>query len=124
MTAPIRRPAAALLLALACGPAAAQQYDPMAAPRGPTALSQPGDAAAPEGNPEFGMLPDGPGVEDTYYQCVACHSTAIIRQQSLTDARWDYLWTWMVEEQGMTEAEPEVRETILTYLKTHFSSER
>ncbi|PVH27287.1 cytochrome C-552 [Pararhodobacter oceanensis] len=75
-------------------------------------------------NPEFGNLPDAEGVEETFYQCVACHSTAIILQQSLTDARWDYLWTWMIEEQGMFEPEDEIRDEILTYLKTHFSSER
>lgn len=75
-------------------------------------------------NPEFGNLPDGLGVEETFYQCVACHSTAIILQQQLTDARWDYLWTWMVEEQGMFEPDEEIRDEILTYLKTYFSSER
>lgn len=122
MTAAITRGLAAALL-LAGAPAAAQQgYDPMAAARGAPAL--PGAAAAPAGDPELGMLPPGPGAEDTYYQCVACHSTAIIRQQRLTDARWDFLWDWMVEKQGMPEAEPEVREAILVYLKTHFSSER
>ncbi len=78
--------------------------------------------AAP--NPDFGNLPDGEGAEDTYYQCVACHSTAIILQQRLTDARWDYLWTWMVEDQGMFEPDEEEKEVILKYLKTHFSSER
>jgi hypothetical protein len=93
----------------------------MAAARGAPAL--PG-VAAPAGDPEFGDLPPGPGMEDTYYQCVACHSTAIIRQQRLTDARWDYLWDWMIEAQGMQDVEPEIREEILAYLKTHFSSER
>lgn len=111
----------AALLALPGALAAQQGYDPMAAARGAPAL--PG-VAAPAGDPEFGDLPPGPGMEDTYYQCVACHSTAIIRQQRLTDARWDYLWDWMIEAQGMQDAEPEIREEILAYLKTHFSSER
>ncbi len=120
---------AAALIALTPIQATAQQgYDPMAAARGAPALpGMPGAAgptAAPAGDPELGDLPRGAGAEDTYYQCVACHSTAIIRQQRLTDARWDYLWGWMVEEQGMQEAEPEIRESVLAYLKTHFSSER
>ncbi|WGH78578.1 cytochrome C-552 [Jannaschia ovalis] len=119
----------AAVLAAASGPAAPQgDYDPMAAARGspalPGAAPLAGQTSAQEGDPEFGNLPPGPGMEDTYYQCVACHSTAIIRQQHLTDARWDYLWTWMVEEQGMQETEPEVKDAILAYLKTHFSSER
>lgn len=85
---------------------------------------------APEGkeaitsNPEFENLPDAPGMEETYFQCVGCHSMAIIKQQHLSDARWDYLWHWMVDEQGMPEADPETKEVILDYLKQHFSSER
>lgn len=57
-------------------------------------------------------------------QCIACHSTAIIKQQRISDARWEYLWDWMVDDQGMPETDAETKETILTYLKTHFSSER
>lgn len=90
------------------------------------ALSAPDADAAdrPEGNPDLGGLPDAPGAEDTYYQCTACHSTEIIKQQSLSDARWDYLWDWMIEEQGMLDADPETKELIMGYLKSHFSSER
>lgn len=108
------------------GASAQQAYDPMRPatnPLGPVFGG--GDTAADAApNPEFGNLPDGEGVEDTYYQCIACHSTAIIRQQHLTDERWDYLWTWMVEDQGMYEPDTETRDIILSYLKTHFSSER
>jgi len=126
---PFTRLFAAALLGLVPGIVGAQQgYDPMAGMRGspalPGAAPLAGQAAAPAGDPDFGDLPRGPGMEDTYYQCIACHSTSIIRQQSLTDERWDYLWTWMIEEQGMQDADPEIRETVLTYLKTHFSSER
>jgi hypothetical protein len=117
-------PVAALLLG-ACA-AAAQAYDPMRPAPNPLAPTVAAPAAGPavETDPDLGDLPVGPGAEDTYFQCVACHSTAIIRQQRLTDERWDYLWTWMVEEQGMYEPDPEVEETIKAYLKTHFSSER
>ena len=132
---------------LTAGAATAQQpYDPMAALiRAPAydALHPPGSApageirpdapaelapqtAAADGtpDPELGGLPSGPGAEDTYYQCVACHSTAIIKQQRVTDARWDYLWHWMIEEQGMIEPDEESKDIILAYLKAHFSSER
>lgn len=95
--------------------------DPMRAAR---AAAVTADAAeGPAASEEFGGLPDAPGAEDTYYQCVACHSTEIIKQQRLTDARWDDLWTWMIEEQGMIPPDEETKETILGYLKTHFSSE-
>lgn len=104
--------------------------DPMAAagqPYLPAGSETPDDTAtlaqgAP--NPDLGNLPDGPGAEETFYQCVACHSTALIRQQRVTDERWDYLWHWMIEAQGMTPPDDETKGVILGYLKTHFSSER
>lgn len=102
---------------------AQQAYDPMRpAPVGQPAVSQ--DAEAVATDPEFENLPIGEGMEETYYQCVACHSTSIIKQQRLSDARWDYLWDWMIEDQGMLDTDEETKELILTYLKQHFSSER
>ncbi len=105
--------------ALAGRPAGANPLDPMTAIR---AKADAGEARV--GNEEFGGLPDGEGAEETYYQCVACHSTEIIKQQRVTDHRWDELWAWMVEEQGMVEPDEETRALILTYLKTNFSSQR
>lgn len=100
--------------------------DPMAtAGQSPTAAAaEPAALAKGAPNPDLGDLPDGPGAEDTYYTCVACHSTAIIRQQRVTDVRWDYLWNWMIEAQGMIEPDAETKVVILGYLKEHFSSER
>lgn len=126
-TASLKRAALCVfLLSISTGAIAQQTYDPMR-PANPMMPSAPASApAAPTAqlNPEFGNLPEGEGMEDTYYQCIACHSTAIIRQQRLSDARWDYLWTWMVEVQGMYEPDEETKDTIMAYLKTHFSSER
>lgn len=102
-----------ILLAQATG------YDPMRRPG-----VAPGDAERPEPDPELGNLPDAPGAEDTYYLCSGCHSIALVRQQRLSDARWDYLWRWMIEEQGMPETDDETRNAILGYLKKYFSSER
>lgn len=97
---------------------AAEPLDPMAA------LLAGSTEAEAAGNPELGGLPDGKGAEETFYQCTACHSTEIIKQQRVTDARWDDLWKWMVEAQGMYEPDPEEKTLILGYLKTHFSSQR
>ena len=113
--------ATAMLLLGATVTIAGQAYDPMRAAQG-TPAPEGSAAAAP--NPEFENLPDTAGVEDTYYMCTACHSTAIIKQQRISDARWDYLWNWMVEDQGMADPGEEMKETILGYLKEHFSSER
>ncbi|MBI6629559.1 cytochrome C-552 [Pontibaca salina] len=112
--------AASLFLA---APAFAQTYDPMVAlTQSPDAMQADGDAVKLD--PELGNLPVGEGAEDTFYQCTACHSTAIITQQRLSDARWDYMWDWMVEDQGMYDPEDETKEIVLNYLKQHFSSER
>jgi len=84
--------------------------------------AQPETAVARD--PDLGNLPIGPGLEDTFYTCTACHSAQTFAQQRLTDERWDYLWGWMIREQGMPDYEDELRASILGYLKTHFSAER
>ena len=127
MTSPLRR-AALLAVLLLPAAAAGQGFDPMRPGAGYNPMA-PAAAPAAEApavplSAEFDNLPDAPGVEDTYYLCSACHSLALVKQQRLTDARWDYLWGWMVEHQGMPEQEPEVRDAILGYLKAHFSAER
>jgi len=106
---------------------AQQPFDPMRPapnPLAPTLSAPQSGTTEIATDPELGDLPIGVGAEDTYYQCIACHSTAIIRQQRLTDARWDYLWDWMITEQGMYEPDDETKAIVLEYLKTHFSSER
>ncbi len=124
-----------LTLSITTGPVGAQAGpDPMRAARGgatpvatdPMQALRAQAAASPDAGPaandEFGGLPDAPGAEETYYQCVACHSTEIIKQQRLTDARWDDLWQWMIDQQGMVEPDPETKDIVLGYLKTHFSA--
>lgn len=99
--------------------AQAPGYDPMR-----PALPAPDTSTQPQVNAELGGLIDAPGVEETFYMCSACHSIALVKQQRLSDARWDYLWTWMIEEQGMADPGEELREMILGYLKEHYSSQR
>lgn len=109
---------------LAAQPATGGGYDPMARPGSPLSPGSPSDAPDVELNPELGNLPDTPGAEETFYLCSACHSLAIVKQQRISDARWDYLWNWMVEVQGMPEQDSETKEKVLSYLKRHFSAER
>lgn len=115
--------AAAMLLLGATLAIAAQAYDPMRAVQ-ETPAATPESSAAVAPNPDFDNLPDTAGVEETYYMCTGCHSSAIIKQQSISDARWDYLWGWMIKEQGMAEPDEDTKQAILAYLKEHFSSER
>lgn len=125
-------PAIALCLAGGLAGAASAQtaYDPMARPgRGydplaPRATPRAPDADDVELDPEHGDLPAGDGAELVYYLCSGCHSLGIVKQQRLTDARWDYTLDWMVEEQGMAELDPDTEAAVLDYLTTHFSAER
>ncbi len=73
---------------------------------------------------EFGVLVVAEGVEDTYYNCIACHSEMIIAQQGLTREAWDELLVWMVDEQGMPELDPETHEIVLDYLAAHYNVDR
>ncbi len=77
-------------------------------------------AAAADDDPFGSDWPEGPGREDVGYFCSACHSLAIVKQQGLSRRRWDKMFDWMVEEQGMPELEGEERELFLDYLTTHF----
>jgi len=81
-------------------------------------------AAEAEEEYEFGVLFDAPGVEETYYTCIACHSERIVAQQGLTRDRWDDVLVWMVEEQGMYEIDEPDRSAILDYLATYYNEDR
>ncbi|MEM9640782.1 MAG: cytochrome c family protein [Pseudomonadota bacterium] len=73
---------------------------------------------------EFGVLFDAPGVDTTFYYCVACHSERIVAQQGLTREEWDDMLVWMVEEQGMSEIDGPDRTEILDYLAENYNTDR
>ncbi|MEM9495077.1 MAG: hypothetical protein AAGA09_03665 [Pseudomonadota bacterium] len=52
--------------------------------------------------------------------CAPCHSLQIVMQQRATRARWDYLLTWMTEEQNMAALSPTDEAAVLDYLTHHF----
>ena len=79
-------------------------------------------ASAQDDTPENSGLPAGPGREKVFYLCQACHSLRTVLQQRLPRWEWGYTLDWMVEEQGMSELEPEEREVILNYLGTYLSA--
>ncbi len=74
------------------------------------------------GAEDFAGLPPGPGREDVYYTCSACHSIRLVTQQRLARDIWDETLDWMVEEQDMPEIEAQERATILDYLATYLSA--
>ena len=69
---------------------------------------------------EFGGLLEGPGREEVFYACQACHSLAIVKQQGLDRDSWDESLVMMVKEREMDPLEPEDRKLILDYLTTYY----
>jgi mono/diheme cytochrome c family protein len=65
-------------------------------------------------------LPDGPGRDETFQACIACHGTAVIRRSRLTREGWDGLMDWMTEKQGMPPLEGEQRRVVVDYLARSF----
>ena len=79
-----------------------------------------GPAAAEE---DYQGLPPGPGREEVFYLCQACHSLKTVLQQRLSRDVWDETLVWMIEEQGMPELDPEDYARILDYLGSRLSPE-
>jgi hypothetical protein len=69
---------------------------------------------------DYWGLPRTDGYMLVDQNCTACHSIRIVMQQHQTEERWDYLLTWMVQDQGMWEMPAEERASVLAYLVEHF----
>ncbi|NQV45290.1 MAG: hypothetical protein HQ501_10320 [Rhodospirillales bacterium] len=65
-------------------------------------------------------LPPGNGRDEVFYTCQACHSLKTVQQQGLSKDSWKETLVWMVEEQGMSEPEPDELKLILDYLSTYY----
>ena len=87
-------------------------------------LLSPIAVVAAEKAPPWQYLPEGDGRAETYAFCSGCHSFRLVEQQGMNREQWDETLVWMVEEQGMAELPPELRERILAYLSTAFPQDR
>jgi hypothetical protein len=88
---------------------------------GGTSLAQGGGPAFAPGEEKPGDLPDGPGREETFYACTACHNFKIVAAQGMTRAQWDDSLTWMTTRHNMADIQGADRELILNYLETHYA---
>ena len=86
--------------------------------------AEPATAQSAGADSEYGVLVDKPGVDLTHAYCAACHSERLVAQQGMTRKRWDELFEWMVEEQGMSEIEEPDRTIILDYLAENYNTDR
>ena len=65
-------------------------------------------------------LPEGPGREETFYTCTACHNFKLVSAQGLTRSQWDESLSWMTRRHGMPDLQGADRDLILDYLERHF----
>jgi hypothetical protein len=79
-------------------------------------------ALAEDEGPE--SFPEGPGRDETFYLCTACHGGALVRQQGMSRELWDESMSWMTERHGMPTLEGEDRRVILDYLTLAFPPRR
>jgi mono/diheme cytochrome c family protein len=89
-------------LALSAGPAAAQSQ---------------GFTPRDESPEEF---PAGPGRDETFYTCTACHGFKLVAQQGMSRRQWEETLTLMNEKHGMPALDAKDRETVLGYLEAAY----
>lgn len=88
------------------------------APRNAFAQSPPPAYTPSDETPED--FPPGPGREETFYACVACHNFKLVAAQGLNRERWDGTLTYMTQRHGMPAIEGNDRQLILDYLAATF----
>lgn len=88
-----------------------------AAPAAVAQSQQPQFMPKPEDPEEF---PDGPGRDDAFYACGACHAFNLVARQGFSRERWDETIDLMNERHGMPKLEGKDRELILNYLAKTF----
>lgn len=61
-------------------------------------------------------LPAGPGREETFGMCSACHAYRLVASQGMTREKWDETLAWMTDKHNLPKLEAADRELILGYL--------
>jgi hypothetical protein len=95
---------ATLVLGLSAGAALSQNSAPAFTPRD----------ESPE---EFAA---GPGRDETFYACTACHNFKLVAQQGMSRERWDETLTFMTARHNMPQLEGAERKLVLDYLENNY----
>jgi hypothetical protein len=69
-------------------------------------------------NPED--YPAGPGRDDTFYACTACHGFKLVAQQGMTRRQWEDSLAWMTQRHNMAPLSPKDQAIVLDYLEANF----
>lgn len=81
-------------------------------------LAQPAAFAPTDGRAED--LPEGPGREETFGLCTACHGFKLVANQGMSREQWNDSLTWMTHRHGMVDIQGAERDLILDYLAKHY----
>ena len=65
-------------------------------------------------------FPAGPGRDETFYACTACHGFKLVAQQGMNRRQWDDSLNWMTEKHGMPALEGNDRKVVLDYLESTY----
>jgi hypothetical protein len=84
---------------------------------GPAAAQSQAFTPRDESPEEF---PAGPGRDDTFYTCTACHGFKLVAQQGMSRRQWDETLDFMTEKHGMPKLEGKDRDAVLSYLEATF----
>jgi hypothetical protein len=82
------------------------------------ALAQPKTFTPREENPE--EFAAGPGRDETFYTCTACHNFKLVAQQGMSRRQWDETITLMNEKHNMPKLDAKEREIVLNYLEAAY----
>ena len=85
-----------------------------------TAAPAPGQQVFAPRDEDPKEFPVGPGRDDTFYACTACHNFRLVAQQGLTREQWEESLTWMTTRHKMPDIKGKDREVILQYLSTTY----
>lgn len=69
-------------------------------------------------NPED--FPAGPGRDDTFYACTACHGFKVVAAQGMNRRQWEDSLQWMTEKHGMPPLPDKEQKVVLDYLEATF----
>jgi len=62
----------------------------------------------------------GPGRDETFYACTACHNFKLVAQQGMSRERWDETLTFMTVRHNMPPLEGAERKLVLDYLEKSY----
>ena len=86
------------------------------------AFAQAPQFAPRDENPED--FPAGPGRDDTFYACTACHSFKLVAQQGMTRRQWEDSLQWMTDRHGMSPLPAKEQKIVLDYLEADLPAAR